>query len=463
MRRRIFFFRTLAGILLVSAFFTAFFPVKIAFGEDELKRFISVDEAVEAALKNSSQLAKINLNIKELDSQRSGISKAKKAIEDGMEQWKNLEGEIKACQANIDSYRQQLNELDPDDAKRAEIKSKLDEEKNKLNDLNGQLAAVQGVLNSFGITSPDLSKKGEYSKIIQPYDFALYELDASIDNLSISYKAAENGIEMGVRLLYCTILSLNDTYTFQEKMYQSKQKEYDAAMIKFKYGQISEIDRLKAENELNKLKLDLDKTKRTIENTSMSLKRQMGISLTSPIELEPYNGSAGNLSGYDSYLSKALENRSEIITAKINLRVKQKELEITGDYMGESSDDYRKAKLAAHENELALKEAQNSVIKDIKLGYADALKKKKAMEIAEQKEKSSKQNYESMKIYYEHGYITESGLSDAEAAYNNGAAGYITARRDYLEALQKLEFASDIGPQYNNAAAGNTAAYTEGN
>ncbi len=467
MRRNGFLIRTLTAALFFSSFFTAFFPGVTAYGVEEPKEFISIDDAVELSKKNSSELKKIDYKVKELDSQRSGIRKIKKTIEDSIEICKTAESDMQQSQTNIAELNQQLKSLDPLDPlysdKAAEIQAKLDEENNKLAGLNAQMAGAQAVLISFGINSYDLSKKGEYNKIIQPYDFAIYDLDASIDSLSINRQAAENGVEVGAKLLYSQISSLNDASKLQGELYENKQKEYEGDMMKYKYGLISEIERLESEKEFKNMKFDIDKINRNIDNISMSLKKMMGISLATSINLEPYNGYEKDLQSYYSYLNEALENRSEIIAAKIDLRTKQKELDITGDYMGESSDEYKSMKLSVHESEISLKEAQNSVNKDIKTGYADALKKKKALEIAQEKEKSLSENYKSMKLYHELGYVTKTQLLDTEAAYDNAQDNIISARRDYYDSLLKLEYASKIGPQYSNTAEGSVSTKMGGN
>lgn len=449
---RRFWLRTLTSAVLIICAVVMYFPAGRAFGDSsDIKQFISLDEAVNMALKNSSALKKLDLNGKDLDLQRKQLKDLKKSIEDSMENLDKMEDTVKQLKEAVNTYEQLVTQY-PDNQ---EYKDNLASYQKQLAEVQGAMEQMKGLLEAFGISPNNLSKAGEYQKIIKHFDFPIMELDAAIDNIGLSRKAAENSVKEGVRSLFSGVLNYNDALSYQEKVYESKENQYNITLKKFQLGQVSELDRFSAESDLKIFKLNNDTTKRNIENLEMSLKKLMGIDLTRAIELVPYTSTPRELYSLDFYLKSALEKRNEIVTAKNNLKVKEKELDITEDYMDKSSTEWMEANKAVLESRFTLKDAENSVTKDIKMGYADVLKKQRALESAELKEKSSLKTLENMKISFERGYITEASLKDVENAYEFAVNSCVSAKRDYYDALGKLELASNEGPKYSGGTGGN--------
>lgn len=315
---------------------------------------------------------------------------------------------------------------------------------------------LQAYQAAFGPTPSQITLDDRFYNYVKVWDFPQYALWGSIQNLKTGKEVRKNGVVLLVRQLFDNIVNLQESLALQKELYDTKQKQYAQLIVKYNQGQASELDKYTSDVELQQLKLNIVKMQRSIDNLKMYLKQQTGLTLTQKIilkadDLKP----ADNIKPYEEYLNKALANRSEIVNAKMDLQVKQRELDIMKKYIwDEKMPDRQDAQHSVDEKTNALTEAVNSVTNDIKKGYADVNIKKKDTVIAQDKVNNAEKQYKDNLFRYEKGLIPITVLWSLETALTSAKIGYNSSIRDFNSAVYKLELASGIGPGYNTQMGG---------
>lgn len=305
-----------------------------------------------------------------------------------------------------------------------------------------------------GVTTPTTIQQADIFRLyIKPYTTGMtgvYDIEAGINSYELSKDVVKNSISQGVRVLYDTLYGLYDNLAMLEKQYEIKDRQYRIAIASYLNGQTAEIDRVKAGIELDQQKVNIDILKRNIENVKLKIKQQIGVWTEQAVEFKPVrtDEKIKEPLPLDSYLSKAVDLRIEVITARSEMTAKGSIFETTKKYVSDSSTDWIEAQIAVREKTAALDDAKKSVEQDITSGYNDVFEKKEGIVIAKQKVENADVQYNLAKKQYEQGFITESMLWNAEMGCIAAKAAYQKALRDYDTALYKLEHASGFGPAY---------------
>lgn len=304
----------------------------------------------------------------------------------------------------------------------------------------------------FGPRPPEMSSAELFHTYIKSRDFPSYSIYGAYENACTNRKLTEASIKSGVRKLYDSILDMQDTINLQQQLYDNMLKQHEQLEKKYATGYTSSIEIYLSENSLNQKELDLYKIKRSLENLKMSLKKMMNIPLNEDISFLPYSNTKiyYKQDTYNIYLNRALENRSEILIAKMNLKVKERELSIMKQYItNEQADERIEAQLAYDEKKIAYDEAIGLVQADIYSGYNDVISKKVNIDITKKKYENAQKQYKNEQICYNDGLISNATLINMQIALTQAKIEYNDAIRNYDSALCRLDDASGIGPEYN--------------
>jgi hypothetical protein len=309
----------------------------------------------------------------------------------------------------------------------------------------------------FGLKPPEYNSEEMFNKFIKTRDLPHYSVWAAIQNLKINKDMLLSSVKIGVKQLFDGIIDIQDTLALQEELYGNMQKQNAQMLLKYKSGMVSEINKYISDVSLEKQRLSNEKLKRTLDNLKMSLKQQLGISLKQDIVLKPYDNEKGIklLSDYPNYLDKALKNRMEIVTSKMDLQVKQREADIIKQYFpNELLSERLEADQALEDKTIAYKDAVNKVTADITSGFKDVQLKKSDFYIAVGKYQSSEKKNKDAELQYAKGLISLADFWNVQLAFTQAKLGYNKAMRDYNNALYKLDTACGIGPGYTTGMGG---------
>lgn len=305
-----------------------------------------------------------------------------------------------------------------------------------------------------GITSPNLTNKQVYDTFIYPIEVGPDAMLVGVLSLGSSIEAAKVGIGLGANQLYDTILAMEDIYTVLEMNYDMAVVDKESFERKYNFGQVSLMEYQKADNKMIIAELEMNKMAREIDNLMLSLKQMLGLSLDIELVLDPSIDSINVLEPLEDYLDSALTKRSEIETLKYSINAKEREFEYVKDYFSSSSNQYKITEGELETLILDLKGTEESIEKEMRSGYVDVLEKGNNLDIKAQDLELAENQLKELTKYYELGFVSEAKKDGIKMLVIQKENDYISAKRDYINALYAYELASGIGPGYSSSSQG---------
>lgn len=294
--------------------------------------------------------------------------------------------------------------------------------------------------------------KEDITKYMNPTRFAHYSLWANVMKLSLGNQITEATIKYQTRLLYDNILSLksqleilNMTVELQEKIYKQQKSMYDV-------GKVSKVSLDTVYKKLQMQKLEVKKLTRNIENLEIDLKDLTGLPITSQIDLIDYSkNEILELDDYDTYLDRALINRNEIVSAKIDYWVSKNDFTTANDAFSDNPWgtitilNKSIAEQSIKNAELSISTSKESVIQNINDLYIDVKYKKEDMDICKDKLDYANEQYRIILEKYKKQLITDTEKMNGEINKLSALIAYNNAVRTYNSSVYNLQQASMLG------------------
>lgn len=314
-----------------------------------------------------------------------------------------------------------------------------------------------GYQYAFGPKPPEYSQQELFNRFIKNRDFPHYSVWAAYQNLKTNREVLEASIKMGVKQLFDGIVDMQDAILLQEELYANMRKQNEQMLVKYNQGLISEINKYLSDCSLEKQSLVIQQLKRSCDNMMMSLKQQIGVPLQQEVVLQYEDEKKiKTTKSYPALLRDALANRSEVLIAKMDLQVKQREDDIIKQYISnELLSERMESSMALEEKRIAYNEAINNVTADIYYGYHDVKLKQHDLSISLARLQNAERQYREASLKYEKGLISLSELWNVEISKVQARLGRNKSIRDNNNAVYKLESACGIGPGYSPVSGGN--------
>lgn len=408
-------------ILIILLFSVTFSSVNI-YAQEKSTITLTLKDATQLAVKNSRQLTRLGKTIKDLR--------------------RKYEGSYAVDVLNTDRYVMvdRLNEL------YAKLTSQ------KLMSLNeqGELLMLYTVLND-----TEAVKNIKLEPHINSKDFPDAAACAAIVKSCLNKELTYLSIEDSIRQAFDSILSLKQSIYITQKSYELQKQRFNKAEKDLKNGTISKTDRLTIETEYKKQGLELKKLKRTLQNLEMSFKRQLGISLDTDIALVPYKANpVYRIDKYENYLERALMNRYEITSLKMDLKAAEIQLYTFNliysfEFSTSELDLYKRnmeLQIPGINNEI--KEKQVAVEQELKRAYADLVDKRKTMENSKLSLETKKKSFEASKLLYKAGTLSSLDYNTAGVSVEMAQNDYDTKVREFDYSVYKFKNSYNIGPSY---------------
>lgn len=283
--------------------------------------------------------------------------------------------------------------------------------------------------------------------------FSNYSSWLQVLSLKDSYDTNRAKLEGDIQAMYYNLLYCNELYQSLEDSLNTMEKQYSGIVLKQEKGLVSELDRYKFEIELNKKKLQLQKSKRNREYQELVLKQACGIERSQPIELTSKDAGLNKgykLDTYKNYLDKALVQRSEVVNAKLQLDVYKQELEYYDKYIRQQYAFARtNLQQQLEDAEFAVTQRILNITSDIQAAYTDARSVQSQLEIKKRDSQNKKSDYNIAEKKYSQGQLSLIELWNARGAASNAEIEYKKAQRDSAYCFYRLEeLACKLGPGY---------------
>ncbi len=305
----------------------------------------------------------------------------------------------------------------------------------------------------FGDIPPPYSRQQLYERYINGTVNPHYSSWLQALNLKNTYDATRLSEEIGVLNGYYNVLNSTEQYESVKKSLSTMEKQYPGILLQYEKGLISELDKYQYEVELNKQKLQLDKAKRKKDLVELLLKQRCGIDRSQKIELISNNAGLNNnykLDDYKGYLDKALDQRSEVVIAKLQLEILKKELQYFDKYINQKYYfDRLELEQQIEDTEFSVTKSILDVTADIQGAYTEVNSVKSQLETQKRNALSKKADYDVAVKKYSQGQISLVKLLQAKDSADNAEIEYKKAQRDMANSLYRLDAASSIGPGYS--------------
>lgn len=292
-----------------------------------------------------------------------------------------------------------------------------------------------------------------YESYLNGRAFSNYSSWLQVLSLKDSYNTNRAKLEGDIQAAYYNLLYFNELYQSLEDSLNTMEKQYSGMVLKYEKGLVSELDKYKFEVELSKKRLQLQKSKRNREYQELVLKQICGIERSQAIELTGKEAGLNKeykLDTYKNYLDKALEKRSEVVNAKLQMDVYKQELEYYDKYIRQQYTFARtNLQQQLEDSEFAVTQSTLNITGDIQAAYTDAKSVQSQMEIKKRDSQNKKSDYNIAEKKYSQGQLSLVELWNAKDAANNAEIEYKKAQRDSAYCFYRLEeLACKLGPGY---------------
>ncbi|AEB75408.1 hypothetical protein ADU80_05960 [Clostridium botulinum] len=430
---------------------------KNAYKKINSPEFKAAKEKLEGAINGYS---KVDKALKDLNEKLALISKIpedkltpeqikqKEAIKQGIAQAegkkKYIENQLKASNMSIDDAKKKYDEIQ---AKLAEFESG----KKFLIELSEQGTGLEYPLVDIKTGEPlKLSQKEEYYDFKRPQE--IWNLVQCLLEKAVKQKDLVKSIAgVQVNEAYTKIIYGEDGYGVKNKLYERMTKGYNDITKSYEVGESSKLQKDITKIALDKIKLDVESLKRTIEIGKIQFKSSLGVDLTRDMQLkDKIDKKIKEPKGFQEYLDSAFKNRYEIFSADVDVRECNRSFDTIKDYFCDDDYEWLNIEKQLDEANITLSEAKRSVKKDIEKRYIDVKQKKKEIDMNLKKLEKAKIQLDAAKKSYEIG-VKAIGLTwDAELGVSKAQMDYDASIREYQISLYELEKASGIGIDIKN-------------
>jgi outer membrane protein TolC len=172
----------------------------------------------------------------------------------------------------------------------------------------------------------------------------------------------------------------------------------------------------------------------------------LGQDVTTKLKLTSKVGTIKKLQPIETYLPKALKERSELRTLAYNRSGKLAEFELIEDYYSSTSATYKITQSELKAMDLEKQQLEQQIDQEIREAYLNVLEKEEAFRLKSLTMKDNQRQYKNLELNVTLGFVTRSALLGLDIMMAQGTNDYATACREYLAAVAALEGASSIGP-----------------
>ena len=252
--------------------------------------------------------------------------------------------------------------ISPGDAKRLAVENsnliKAADIQIEYNEINAReaLATKNRTKNVAPPPGSGLTSSVEQTKIRRGYysDAAAMELELS----KLKKQRLINSLEFGAVSSYYNLINANEMLNAKKQSLEIAKENLNSVKLKYDLGSVSKAEVEAAEFAVNKTEIEIDTLKRSVEFSRLSFNNMIGMKndeyyiLSDKLEItEPEN------IDLDECIKSALENRFEMIAARLSLSLAEKEAECYGAFYTKQTYFY---KLKEHNVEMRKAELENA-------------------------------------------------------------------------------------------------------
>jgi outer membrane protein TolC len=422
------------------------------FSQNERQKLYSLEECINIALSNNSNLAIFN------ERSKSAEAKYKEARTLSLPNLKFMGNYSRL--SDIDPFN---ITLPPPISQTIELFPIL------LNNTNLRLNLMQPIFTG--------------SKLSGSIDVADFSNQAAIED----YKKQRLDLITDIKICYFNIIkTVQLNRNVRENIYRIESHINDAKnMLELK--QITTNDFLKIEVQYYKLKSVLVETENMVSLNKLKLCNLMGVELNYNFDIAPLSFDEIEIEPLNEYLKSAISNRNDLKSIESRVKIAEKGISIANSnwypqvYLnanyhyanpnsrlmpptdkfkeswdvgvsvsfdiwnwGATSDKVEQAKAQQKEAELIFNSLKDLITLDVNRIYLNIMQMKESLVFQRRAVEQAEEDFRISKEKFEKGYLSSSDLLDSETSLYEATAAYINTQMDYNIAIATLENVSAI-------------------
>jgi outer membrane protein TolC len=272
----------------------------------------------------------------------------------------------------------------------------------------------------------------------------------SVENYAIS----ENLLEFGLRDLFVRLYRGFNNYNTQKKKLEMAEVVFKGKERAYGLRLIGELEFEQVGQSLLEQGILVRKAGRDLENLMREFNSYIGVDINGAYDIINITEKPAEIDSLESYLSRALKNRAEIVRLErqINLLELQKDIMDRNGAHGiytSIAREYNSLLDEAERLKAQLERARLSVEQDIRNAYVEVTAAAKELEIKMKQAALAESRLASMRILRERGMISGHQWLNAEIAANEARSSMDAAIFEFNTLVMRLKCASGPGPGFN--------------
>ena len=350
-------------------------------------------------------------------------------------------------QKQADSLRESVNmairALDADDR----YKELID-----LEDMWGEKLdfELQLELEMYRLISYEELTSDQRRELISVRDMGYDRFNLNIKRVNYNIEIMQNQLIYAAYAQYAGVAKMQAAIAIQSDALDLQKKNLDILKIKYDLGTAARIDVENAELSYEKAKIEIRRSQRSLTSLITNFNRLLGENLATTYrefdrtKLEPPRRD----DPVEKYLSSALEKRSEILLAKEEMELAQRQAKLYETEITKFStlNDKQEAQQTAEEAEIDYDAVVHDVEAEINAAYKQLVSLRGLTSYYESQIKTAQENLDRMQTLYELGMSTAVSVDQVAMSLTQAKIQLENNLIDIWQQRQKLEIISSVGP-----------------
>ena len=291
----------------------------------------------------------------------------------------------------------------------------------------------------------------EATNLTKPSPTSLYQSRMSLESTRKNLEITKQDIVLSTDQLYYSLLRAEHVVSISEQALALAERQLEIAMAKESVGMATKLDIMRAANQTASARNSLTNALLNRELAMVALNQAIGflpdtiLSLRDEFSYEKTGGLH-----LDASIEFALANRIEIAQAQSAVEIADMNVELA-DNSFTPRLTYERAKLAAGDARVKLKEQQNKITLAVRQAYVALMQAEAKVELAGSKVNEARENLRITQLLFEADMATNVEVLSAQNQYTQSRIDSVQAIYDY----------NIIGSQFKRAI-GDTAGLTGG-
>jgi outer membrane protein TolC len=283
----------------------------------------------------------------------------------------------------------------------------------------------------------------EATSLTKPSPTSLYQSRMSLESAGKNLEITKQDVVLGTDQLYYSLLRAEHLVSISRQALDLSERQFEIAMAKESVGMATKLDIMRAENQTASARNSLASALFNRDLATVSLNQAIGFvpeTVLSPRDEFSYE-KTGDLD-LDASIEFALANRVEIAQAQSAIEIADMNVQLA-DNSFTPRLTYERAKLAAEDARIKLKEQQDKIALAVRQAYVSLKQAEAKVELAESKVDEARENLRITQLLFEADMATNVEVLSAQNQYTQTQIDSVQAIYDYN--MTRSQFKRTIG------------------